>query len=66
VKALQEPDGFGMHVPLGMAAGAEGAEFSHTRSIEDHFGHNGARGIAGAQKEDVVSFGYDLPPYHSL
>ena len=47
-------DGEGIDVALRMAAGAEGAEIGLAAVIQDGLGHDGARGVAGAEEQNVV------------
>src|SRR4029077_10970942 len=60
-EALQEPDRFEMHLALGMAPGAVGAEFTRLYPVQDRFRHDRARRVAGAQKQHVVWFGHGMP-----
>ena len=45
-----------MHLPLRLAAGAEGLEPVLAFAIEDAFGEDAARRIAGAEKQDIVDW----------
>jgi hypothetical protein len=52
-----------MDLTLGMRAGAIGFEPAPAETIQDRFGHDRARRIAGAEEKDVVdlSIGHDFP-----
>ncbi len=54
VHLLQQVQRERMHLALGMAAGAEALEPTLSLAIEDAFGQDAARRIAGAQEQDVV------------
>ena len=45
-----------MDFALRKAAGAEGAKFSAPRMVQVGLGQNRARGVAGAEEEDVEGF----------
>ena len=53
IELAQEIDRIGVNSALRLAAGREGAKFSPPLPIQDGFGHDRARRIAGAEKEDV-------------
>ena len=54
IGGLELLDGVGVDAAGGMAAGAEGAEIGLAAVIQNGFGHDGARGVAGAEEENVV------------
>src|SRR5262249_46074477 len=51
---LEEPQRFWMHSALGLTAGAVGAEFPRAHLVQDRFGDDRTRRVAGAEKEHVV------------
>lgn len=52
---LQEPESLGVHSPLGLAAHAVGAEFARAYPIQDGFGENRTRRIAGTKESTLYS-----------
>jgi hypothetical protein len=54
VHLLEKIEREGMDMSLGMTARAEGLESALSRAIEDAFGKDAPRRIAGAEEQDVV------------
>ena len=52
--------GAGMNKSRGMAASAVSGERGVSFLAEDRLGHDGARGISSAKKEDVIEFKVQL------
>src|SRR3546814_17742819 len=57
VEALQHLQAQRVHLPLGLASGAERAEAAQPLALEDRLRQNAARGIAGAQTQRVEQIG---------
>ena len=54
-------------LPLGLAAGGEGAEAAAAVLAQDRLGENRARGIAGAEEQDVEdAIRHGLSPFASV
>src|SRR5260370_41341402 len=57
-ETLQELDRVRVHFALRLAARTVGTKFTGTELVEDGLGHDGARRVSGAEKQDVERTGH--------
>jgi hypothetical protein len=53
IELLQQVEGVGMNLALGLASRTVGVEFAKAFALQDGFGENGPGGIAGAEKQHI-------------